>query len=153
MTRDDRRAQLARQIGDMRPTIDNTHDAVLQATGDFGVTYEALASATGTNVTRVQRWSAGADLPERVSERRAILSVVAGLLNAMQRTPDRRRKDVRELADQARWRRAEERIAAEGADVLCLQCQRRRQTGDDVCGRRACRLQIQGLSRLTKVNA
>ena len=139
ISRNSQREQLARRIETMRPTIDNVHEAMLEAT-QFGVTYAALAGATGTNETRAQRWSAGADIPESVGERRAILSTLARLLAEMPNAPDRRRK----LApDQERWRRAEERIKAE-SDVLCMECQRRRATNDNkLCGRRSCRLRAE----------
>jgi hypothetical protein len=135
ITRNSQRATLVHTIEAMRPTIDAVHDAMLRAT-EFGVTYSAVAGATGTNETRAQRWSAGADIPERVGERRAILSTLARLLSDMPSPPDRRRK----LApDQERWRRAEERIKAE-SEVLCMQCQRRRAINDnELCGRRSCR--------------
>lgn len=131
ITRNNQREALVRALEAMRPTIDAVHDAMLRAT-EFGVTYSAVAGATGTNETRAQRWSAGADIPERVGERRAILSTLARLLAEMPNAPD-----------QERWRRAEERIKAE-SDVLCMECQRRRATNDNkLCGRRSCRLRAE----------
>jgi hypothetical protein len=135
ISRNSQREALVRALEAMRPTIDAVHDAMLRAT-EFGITYSAVAGALKSTETRAQRWSAGADIPERVGERRAILSTLARLLSDMPRAPDRRRK----LApDQERWRRAEERIKAE-SEVLCMQCQRRRANNDhQTCGRRSCR--------------
>ena len=131
ISRNSQREQLARRIETMRPTIDNVHEAMLEAT-QFGVTYASLAGATGTNETRAQRWSAGADIPESVNERRAILSTLARLLAEMPGVPDRRRK----LVDGKRETRTQrnERVA----NVLCLQCMRAARPSE-TCGRRICR--------------
>ena len=140
------RMRLATRISDARPTVDEVHDAVMQSTV-HGLTYAAIAGALNVPPMRVERWSAGADIPSAVSERRGILKCLAHLLTEMSLPL----ADLPRLLDQERWRRAEGKIRAAGADVLCMQCQRRRQTGENVCGRRACRLQIQGLSRLAGV--
>jgi hypothetical protein len=132
------RMRLANQASDARPTVDNVHDYVMQAT-IHGLTYEAMANALKSSVSRVERWSAGADIPESVSERRAILKCVAHLLTEMSLPL----AELPRLLDQERWRRAEGKIRQSG-DVLCMECQRRRATNDNkLCGRRSCRLRAE----------
>ena len=158
------RQVLANQLADARPTIDAVHDAVVQA-GYHGLTYAPIAGALHSTETRVQRWAVGADIPTSAVERRAILSTISRLLHEMNGLNP---VEQQRLADEARWRateskirfsasqlrsqRAEAKIQASG-DVLCMQCMRRRQTGDEVCGRRVCRLQRQGLPRTAEVKA
>ena len=131
ISRNTQREQLARRLESVRPTIDAVHEAMLEAT-QYGVTYSAIAGATGSTELRAQRWSAGADIPTTVSERRAILSTLQRLLSELPSAPDRRRK----IVDGKRETRTQrnERLAS----VLCMQCQRVAKTGD-TCGRRACR--------------
>lgn len=131
ISRNTQREQLARRLEFVRPTIDAVHEAMLEAT-QYGVTYSAIAGATGSTELRAQRWSAGADIPGTVSERRAILSTLQRLLSEMPSAPDRRRKTI-EGKRETRTQR-NERLAT----VLCMQCQRVASTGD-TCGRRACR--------------
>lgn len=138
-TRTARREVLARSIADMRPTTDNVHSAML-AVSEFGITYSAVAGATRTNEVRAQRWSAGADIPESVGERRAILSALVRLLGEMPTPPDRRRRQP--LPD---WERIiNERVSAKRAasdDPKCVQCKTdRAQKGMPTCGRRRCLL-------------
>lgn len=82
VSRNIQREQLARRIEAMRPSVDGVHEAMLEAT-QYGVTYSAVASATGTTELRAQRWSAGADIPGTVAERRAILSTLQRLLSEL----------------------------------------------------------------------
>lgn len=148
ISRNSQREQLARRIETMRPTIDNVHEAMLEAT-QFGVTYSAVAGATGTNETRAQRWSAGADIPESVNERRAILSTLARLLSEMPGAPDRRRKTI-EGRHESRTER-NERVARVEASILrlretgkmlCAHCMRNRNNNDVVCTSRNCRNKV-----------
>jgi hypothetical protein len=128
-TRTARREVLARTISDMRPSIDNVHSAML-AVSEFGITYAAVAGATRTNEVRAQRWSAGADIPESVGERRAILSALARLLGEMPTTPDRRRKaDVVPL-----------NVKQEYMGRQCIVCLRRQVRDDvrEICGATQC---------------
>lgn len=138
-TRSARREVLTRAIEQMRPTVDAVHEAMLRAT-EFGITYAAVAGATGSTETRAQRWSAGADIPESVSQRRAILSALVRLLGEMPTPPDRRRRQP--LPD---WERIiNERVSAKRAasdDPKCVQCKTdRAQKGMPTCGRRRCLL-------------
>ena len=125
------RSVLANHIADARPTTDNVHDYVVQAT-HHGLTYAVIANALQSTEARVQRWAAGVDIPASVSERRAILSTLARLLAEMPCVPDRRRK----LVDGKRETRTQrnERVA----NVLCLQCMRAARPSE-TCGRRMCR--------------
>jgi hypothetical protein len=126
ITRNSQREALVRALEAMRPTIDAVHEAMLRAT-EFGITYSAVAGATGTNETRAQRWSAGADIPERVGERRAILSTLARLLSDMPRAPDRRRRPkIAEVKKETR--------------PQCIICMRRPVTDDvrEICGAANC---------------
>jgi len=143
ITRNSQREALVRALEAMRPTIDAVHDAMLRAT-EFGITYSAVAGATGTNETRAQRWSAGADIPERVGERRAILSTLARLLSDMPSPPDRRRKrldGVRESST-ARNERVKAAIVSMRAPTssMCAICLRRPVTDDvrEICGAANC---------------
>ena len=131
ISRNTQREQLARRIECMRPTDDAVHEAMLEAT-QYGVTYAAIAGATGSTELRAQRWSAGADIPGTVAERRAILSTLQRLLSEMPSAPDRRRKTI-DGRHESRTER-NDRLAT----VLCMHCQRVAGTGD-TCGRRACR--------------
>jgi len=148
ISRNSQREQLARRIETMRPTIDNVHEAMLEAT-QFGVTYASLAGATGTNETRAQRWSAGADIPESVNERRAILSTLARLLAEMPGVPDRRRKTI-DGRHESRTERNERCARAKAAilnlraagQLLCAHCMRNRNNNDVVCTSRNCRNKV-----------
>jgi hypothetical protein len=126
ITRNSQREALVRALEAMRPTIDAVHDAMLRAT-EFGITYSAVAGATGTTETRAQRWSAGADIPERVGERSAIISTMSLLLNDMPREPDsRRRQKIAEVKEETR--------------PQCIICMRRPVTDDvrEICGAANC---------------
>jgi hypothetical protein len=118
---------------------------MLRAT-EFGITYSAVAGATGTNETRAQRWSAGADIPERVGERRAILSTLARLLSDMPSPPDRRRKRVDGVRESstARNERVKTAIVSlrESGQMLCAHCMRNRNNNDVVCTSRNCRNKV-----------
>lgn len=125
------RSVLANHIADARPTVDNVHDYVVQAS-HHGVTYAAIAGALHSTETRVQRWAVGADIPASVVERRAILSTLQRLLSELPSAPDRRRK----IVDGKRETRTQrnERLAS----VLCMHCNRAAKDGG-TCGRRFCR--------------
>lgn len=133
------RQVLANHIADARPTVDNVHDAVVQA-AHHGLAYAPIAGALQSTEARVQRWAVGADIPTSVVERRAILSTISRLLHEMNGTTP---VAIQRAADQERWRRAEGKIRA-SADVLCMECMRRRATNDNkLCGRRSCRLRAE----------
>lgn len=138
ISRNTQREALARRIEAMRPSVDGVHEAMLEAT-QYGVTYAAIAGATGSTELRAQRWSAGADIPGTVSERRAILSTLQRLLSELPSAADRRRRK-NPLPES--WRIIDERANAKRAasdDPKCVQCKTdRAQNGMPTCGRRRC---------------
>lgn len=143
------REQLARRIECMRPTDDAVHEAMLEAT-QFGLTYTAIAGATGSTELRAQRWSAGADIPGTVSKRRAILSTLQRLLSEMTGPPDRRvgKRKKRPSEEQDWMERKDKRVGAailslrEAGKLLCAHCMRNRNNNDVVCTSRNCRNKV-----------
>lgn len=146
ISRNIQREALARRIEAMRPTDDAVHEAMLEAT-QFGLTYAAIADALKSTETRAQRWSAGADIPASVVERRAILSTLQRLLSELPSAPDRRRKriDGRRETSTARTARVNAAILSlrEAGKLLCAHCMRNRNKGDVVCTSRNCRNKVQ----------
>lgn len=145
ISRNTQREALARRIEAMRPSVDGVHEAMLEAT-QYGVTYSAVASATGTTELRAQRWSAGADIPGTVAERRAVLSTLQRLLCEIPSAPDRRRKriDGRRETSTARTERVNAAILSLRASgkMLCAHCMRNRNNADVVCTSRNCRNKV-----------
>lgn len=82
----DRRTTTAHKIGDMRPTDDNVHVALLETTA-LGVTYDRLAELANANAQDVVMWSAGARIPASVETKRRIL---AACVQALQSPADTR---------------------------------------------------------------
>lgn len=148
ISRNTQREQLARRLESVRPTIDAVHEAMLEAT-QFGATYAAIAGATGSTELRAQRWSAGADIPTTVSERRAILSTLQRLLSELPSAPDRRRKTI-EGRHESRTQRNERcaRVSAsilslrEAGKLLCAHCMRNKNYGEATCSSRNCRNKV-----------
>ena len=73
------REALATHIEQQRPTDEAVHAACHEAT-QLGISYKRIGDALNLDESRALRWSAGADIPERSVERRAILGALVKLL-------------------------------------------------------------------------
>lgn len=131
----DRRTTTAHKIGDMRPTDDNVHVALLETTA-LGVTYDRLAELANADAQNVVMWSAGARIPTSVEVKRRILAACVQALSMPMDTMAAR--IVSRAAARSTPKPAPLRVVTRAP--LCCVCMANTVTDNvrDICGRANC---------------